>query len=69
MPKTTKSSTKKVRNAVAPKVSHASSTVTPSVTREDVALHAFSIYLAEGCPDGRHLEHWTRAEQELGFAG
>ena len=31
----------------------------------DVAQRAYLIYLAEGCPDGRHLDHWLRAESEL----
>jgi hypothetical protein len=34
-------------------------------TAEAVALRAYLIYLEEGCPQGRHLEHWLRAEQEI----
>ena len=30
-----------------------------------VAERAYKIYLEEGCPDGRHLDHWLRAESEL----
>jgi hypothetical protein len=30
-----------------------------------VAERAYSIYLEEGCPDGKHLDHWLRAESEL----
>jgi hypothetical protein len=30
-----------------------------------VAERAYTIYLEEGCPDGRHLDHWLRAESEL----
>jgi hypothetical protein len=32
---------------------------------EVVAQRAYHIYLEEGCPDGRHLEHWLRAESEI----
>ena len=40
--------------------------VTPTVqTEADVARRAYLIYLEEGCPQGRHLEHWIRAETEL----
>jgi hypothetical protein len=68
MPKgnSTKTSTKAVRTTVAAKVGHASP-VTASVTHEDVALRAFLIYEREGCPEGRHLEHWAQAEAELGL--
>jgi hypothetical protein len=31
----------------------------------DVAQRAYHIYLDEGCPEGRHLEHWLRAESEI----
>lgn len=31
----------------------------------DVAQRAYHIYLEEGCPEGRHLEHWLRAESEI----
>jgi hypothetical protein len=34
-------------------------------TTEIVAARAYSIYLEEGRPEGRHLEHWLRAESEL----
>jgi hypothetical protein len=36
-----------------------------SLSADDVALRAYLIYLEEGCPEGRHLDHWTRAESEL----
>jgi len=38
---------------------------TPIVTTEDVAKRAYLIYLEEGCPSGRHLDHWLKAEEEL----
>jgi hypothetical protein len=34
-------------------------------TPEMVAVRAYEIYLAEGCPEGREVEHWVRAEAEL----
>jgi hypothetical protein len=35
------------------------------LTDTDVARRAYLIYLEEGCPQGRHLDHWLRAESEL----
>jgi hypothetical protein len=34
-------------------------------TPEMVAMRAYEIYLEEGRPEGREIEHWTRAEAEL----
>jgi hypothetical protein len=61
----TKTSTKAVRTAVAAKVGHASSIKAP--THAEVAQRAYEIYEREGRPEGRHLEHWVRAEVELGL--
>ena len=36
-----------------------------SLATVEVAQRAYHIYLEEGCPDGRHLEHWLRAESEI----
>ena len=36
-----------------------------ALSPEVVAARAYAIYLAEGRPEGRELEHWTRAEAEL----
>jgi hypothetical protein len=36
-----------------------------SLTPDVVAARAYAIYLEEGRPEGRELEHWTRAEAEL----
>ena len=68
MPKSTVSTVtrKTTRRLVPGKTAAASSTSTAvAVSDEDVAKRAYLIYLEEGCPDGRHLEHWTRAEAEL----
>lgn len=35
-------------------------------TRQDIARRAFEIYLDAGRPEGQHLEHWARAQAELG---
>jgi hypothetical protein len=63
----TKTSTKAVRTTVAAKVGHASAHGAPRPTAADVALRAYEIYVREGRPDGRHLEHWVMAENELGI--
>lgn len=36
------------------------------VPRDIIAVRAYEIWLSEGCPEGRALDHWKRAEQELG---
>jgi hypothetical protein len=59
-----KTSTKVVRTTVAAKVSHLSA-VAAVPTQDEIARRAYEIYLNEGCPEGRHLEHWAQAETEL----
>lgn len=34
-------------------------------TKEEVAKLAYLIYISEGCPNGRALEHWLKAESQL----
>lgn len=34
-------------------------------TNEEVAKLAYLIYLKEGCPQGRAVEHWLKAESQL----
>lgn len=34
-------------------------------TQDEIAAYAYEIYLREGCPNGKELEHWLRAEAEL----
>ncbi len=31
----------------------------------EIAELAYTYWLADGCPDGRDLEHWLRAEARL----
>jgi hypothetical protein len=35
------------------------------INETEVAARAYLIYLEEGRPDGRHLDHWLKAESEL----
>src|SRR5688572_31451411 len=43
-----------------------SKTMTNSTpTHDEIAAHAYQIYLREGCVEGRDLEHWLKAEAEL----
>lgn len=38
-----------------------------SAPSEDlISARAYQLWLAEGCPDGRALAHWTQAQHELG---
>jgi Protein of unknown function (DUF2934) len=32
---------------------------------EDIKARAYAIWEEEGRPEGKHLEHWTRAAQEF----
>ena len=34
-------------------------------THDEIAAHAYQIYLREGCVEGRDMEHWLQAENEL----
>jgi hypothetical protein len=34
-------------------------------THDEIAAHAYQIYLREGCVEGRDMEHWLQAEAEL----
>jgi len=36
-----------------------------STTHADIARRAFEIYMAEGCPPDRELDHWCEAEASL----
>jgi hypothetical protein len=40
-------------------------TVKAPPTREEIALHAYHLYLERGGAPGNELEDWTRAEREL----
>jgi hypothetical protein len=37
----------------------------PSTDSAAIAQRAHEIWIEEGRPEGRHLDHWTRAEQEV----
>lgn len=36
-----------------------------TVPQNNVQRHAYEIWLREGRPEGKSLEHWLRAEQEV----
>lgn len=42
-----------------------SKTIASAPSCEEVARLAYHIYESEGCPDGRALEHWQKAESML----
>lgn len=33
--------------------------------REQISRRAYELYLEEGCVEGRQLDHWFRAENEI----
>ena len=37
----------------------------PKISPDAIERRAHEIWLREGQPEGRHLEHWFRAEEEL----
>jgi len=37
-------------------------------TEQAIRERAYAIWEEEGCPDGNHLEHWRRAEDEINSA-
>ena len=39
--------------------------IAASPQRDGVAALAYQIYLREGCPQGRNLQHWLAAEAQL----
>ena len=34
-------------------------------SQDEVARKAYEIYLAEGCPQGRDVQHWLAAESQV----
>lgn len=34
-------------------------------SRDEVALQAYLIYVRQGCPQGRDVQHWLEAENQL----
>ncbi len=35
------------------------------ISEEAIRLRSYFIWQREGCPEGRHAEHWQRAREEL----
>jgi hypothetical protein len=64
-PNTSSTSKKTTRRLVANKTATASATVAAEITDEQIAERAFHIYLQQGCPEGRHLDHWFQAVSEF----
>jgi hypothetical protein len=36
-----------------------------TVTHEEIARRAHELWEQDGCPEGRHEQHWTEAEKQL----
>ena len=43
----------------------AAATNAAAPTQEEIAVRAYELFLLDGAMDGRALEHWLRAEEEL----
>ncbi|MBE2284832.1 MAG: DUF2934 domain-containing protein [Prosthecobacter sp.] len=37
----------------------------PEITEVEIATCAYFIYVSEGCPAGRQMDHWLEAEARL----
>ena len=37
----------------------------PEITEVEIATCAYFIYVSEGCPAGREMDHWLEAEARL----
>lgn len=37
----------------------------PEITEADIATCAYFLYVNEGCPTGREMDHWLEAEARL----
>jgi hypothetical protein len=59
-----KVSRKNALRFLANKTGVASTSSSSLMNEGEVAQRAYLIYLEEGCPEGRHLDHWLRAESE-----
>jgi hypothetical protein len=64
-----KVSRKNALRFLANKTGVASSSPSPLLNEDEVAQRAYLIYLEEGRPEGRHLDHWLRAETEAWGGG
>lgn len=64
-----KVSRKNALRFLAGKTGVAASSSSSLVNEGNVAQRAYLIYLQEGRPDGRHLDHWLKAEAELSATG
>lgn len=40
-----------------------------SSNHQEIAKRAYALWEQEGCPHGRDLEHWDKAERELTMPG
>lgn len=52
-----------------PKNTTTSQTATPQPTQEQITELARSLWLEEGKPEGRELQHWLEAERQLRAGG
>ena len=50
-------------SAAAPQSNQAG--IKPKPSRDEVARKAYEIYLKEGCPQGRDVQHWLEAETQM----
>lgn len=53
------------KNGTSSKTTHSVSKDNFSVSESDIAARAFNIWLNEGCPIGKEMEHWLEAEKQL----
>ena len=67
-PSTTAPKTTRTRKPTAPASITSDSSTIPrngTLSHDDIAARAYELFLVEGGPHGRDVEHWLRAEHEL----
>jgi hypothetical protein len=65
MPKSTKPPSTTTPRTTRQRTPPTSSATTIDFTHDEVAVRAYEIYLGDGAIDGRDVDHWLKAENEL----
>lgn len=53
------------KNGTSSKLTHAIDKSHYSISQSDIAARAFNIWINDGCPAGKEMEHWLEAERQL----
>lgn len=53
------------KNGISTKLTHAVEKISYQISQADIAARAFNIWINDGCPTGKEMEHWLEAERQL----